>query len=113
MTNPRALMLVAALALAEPGWAADTDVENPALRELPLQRGPIIDGHKHQPTPAEIQERAQEREQERKAAVNPSSEPPATSAAENSAAASARDDLYQRVLQQSRHGMPTAIDPDQ
>ena len=34
MTTTRALMLVAALvlALADAGWAADTDVENPEFR---------------------------------------------------------------------------------
>ena len=105
MTTIRALLLVAglALALADTGWAADTDVENPDLRELPLQRGPISGGHKHQPTAIEIQERAQAR--------NPAATAPVPDVPP--AAASQVDDLYQRVLRQSQHSAPRAIDPDQ
>jgi hypothetical protein len=114
MTMTRALMLVAALTLAPAGagWAADTDVENPNLRELPLQRGPIMGGHKHQPTASEIQEREQERQQPRDPAAA-SSAPAMPVPAAPRAAAGQTDDLYQRVLQQSQHPTPRAIIPDQ
>src|ERR1700722_6259351 len=104
MTTTRALMLVAALALADTAWAADTDVENPSLRELPLQPGPISGGRKHQPTPSEIQERAQAR--------SPAPTPPDESNGSNGAARP-DDDLYQRVLRQSQRSAPRAINPDQ
>jgi len=121
MTTTRALMVVAALAFADAGWAADTDVENPNLRELPLQRGPIVGGHKHQPTPAEIQERAQERQQAGNPATgnppagNPAADNPAPSPAPEAARfpAGPPDDLYERVLRQSQHAAPRAIIPDE
>jgi hypothetical protein len=111
MTTTRALMVVAALAFADAGWAADTDVENPALRELPLQRGPIVGGHKHQPTPAEIQERAEERQQ----ASSPAAAAPAPAPAPDAAnfPALPHDDLYERVLRQSQRATPRAIIPDE
>jgi hypothetical protein len=101
MTTTRALMLVAALALADTAWAADTDVENPSLRELPLQHSPISGGRKHQPTASEIQEREQAR--------SPAPTPPD----ESNGPARPNDDLYQRVLRQSQRSAPRAIDPDQ
>src|SRR5258706_16412423 len=97
------LVMVAALALAPTGWAADTDVENPGFRDLPLQRGSLSSGapsagavsggKRHQPTQAEIDQRAQERGR----------------AADEQKRAS--DDLYQRVLKQSQQGTPPSIDP--
>jgi hypothetical protein len=116
MTTTRALMLVAALvlALADTGWAADTDVENPEFRELPLQRGPIAGGRKHQPTPSEIQERAQTRNP---TATAPAPDAPLGASSQRDAAplgaSSQRDELYERVLRQSQHSAPRAIDPDQ
>lgn len=89
------LALIAAFALARPGWAADTDVENPSLRELPLQRSPISGGKQHQPTQGELSERFQEH-------GGAPSAPRATAAQ--------RDDLYRRVLEQSRQGTPRSLD---
>ena len=91
------LVFLGALALASAGWAAETDVENPGYRDLPLQRGgPISGGKQHQPTQTEITERTQ-----MKAG--------GASDAQNRAA----DDLYQRVLKQSQRGTPRSIDPSQ
>ena len=88
------LALVAALSFGGAGRAADTDVENPSLRELPLQRGgPISGGKQHQPTQAEIDERTQMKQ----------------SAAQRNREA---DDLYQRVLKQSQQGTPRSLDPE-
>jgi len=95
------LAMVVVLALANAGWAADTDVENPALRDLPLQRGgPIYGGKQHQPTPSEVSERLQEQ----RGGGTESAPAPATPAQ--------RDDLYQRILQQSQQGMPHALEPE-
>ncbi|MBI3516488.1 MAG: hypothetical protein HY060_20845 [Proteobacteria bacterium] len=88
-----ALVLAGALVLANAGWAAETDLENPSYRELPLQRGPISGGKQRQPTQAEIDQRAQER---------------GRSAEEQKRAS---DALYQRVLKQSQQGTPRSIDP--
>src|SRR5258708_5861058 len=97
-------VLTAALLLAAPGWAADTDVENPNMPELPLQRGgPIMGGRQHQPTPSEIEERAQLLRSQPGAQA---SETPAPVAKP-----SANDDLYQRVLRQSQHATPRVLDP--
>ena len=91
------LALAAALGLAAPGLAAETDVENPGLRELPIQRGgPIMGGKQHQPTPAEINERAQVKGG-------------ATAADQQRPT----DDLYQRVLKQSQQGTPRTLEPSQ
>ena len=89
------LALVVALLAAEAGWAAETDVENPALRELPLQRGPIYGGKQHQPTQAEVDERLQAKDRD--------------------AAARQRqaEDLYNRVLKQIQQGTPRSIEPSQ
>ncbi|MEJ0069177.1 MAG: hypothetical protein WDO24_11150 [Pseudomonadota bacterium] len=101
MTLIRAGALVAALVLADTGWAADTDVENSTMRELPLQRsGPIVGGRQRQPTPTEIQERAQLR-----------SPPSSEASVAPRGAAGTNDDLYQRVLRQSQHPAPRVISP--
>jgi hypothetical protein len=98
----RAAALVAVLMPVPVGWAADTDVENPNMRELPLQRGgPIIGGRQHQPTPSEIQERAP--------LHNPSASE--TAGAPSTESPPAKDDLYQRVLRQSQHPTPRVIAP--
>jgi hypothetical protein len=90
------LTLAVALLVAEIGWAAETDVENPAYRELPLQRGgPIYGGKQHQPTQAEIDERVQTKGRD---------------AAERDRQS---QDLYQRVLKQSQQATPRSIDPSQ
>jgi hypothetical protein len=86
------LALAVALLVGEAGWAAETDVENPALRELPLQHGPIYGGKQHQPTQAEVEERAQAKG--RDAAMRKQQS----------------EELYQRVLQQSQQGTPRSID---
>jgi len=92
------LAVVVVLALANAGWAADTDVENPGLRDLPLSRGPIYGGKQHQPTPDEISERLQEQHGSAEPApVTPA--PPAQ-----------RDEIYQRVLEQSQRGLPRSLD---
>jgi hypothetical protein len=99
MTTIRAGAVIAALILAHAAWAADTDVENPNMRELPLQRGgPIVGGRQHQPTASEVQERAQ---------LHAPSETPGAP----SSASGAKDDLYQRVLRQSQHPTPRVIAP--
>jgi hypothetical protein len=90
------LALVAALALAETGWAADTDVENPAFRDLPLHRSPIYGGKQHQPTQAEVTER----------------EPPQVRAKASDVQRQTQD-LYDRVLKQSQQATPRSIDPSQ
>jgi hypothetical protein len=95
----RTAIVIGALAYAGAAWAADTDVENPNLRELPLQRGAIYGGKQHQPTSGEVQERLQEKAQP----PGPGAKPPARQG----------DPLYDRVLQQSQRSMPRTIDPDQ
>lgn len=97
-----AAVLVSGLAIVGTAWAADTDVENPALRELPLQRGPIVGGHQHQPTAAEVEERLQTK-----------SAPTGSGPDTGGAPAARTDELYQRVLKQSQHATPRVITPDQ
>jgi hypothetical protein len=106
MTLIRAGALAAGLMLAGPGWAADTDVENPNMRELPLQRSPIMGGRQHQPTPTEIEERAQLLRSQQ-----PSTQVSNAPAAAPGAKAPGNDDLYQRVLRQSQRATPRTIDP--
>jgi hypothetical protein len=89
------LALVVALLAIEAGWAAETDVENPALRELPIQHGPIYGGKHHQPTQTDINERLQAKD--RKATDR---RPQA-------------EELYQRVLNQSQKGTPRSLEPAQ
>jgi hypothetical protein len=102
-----AFAAAAVLSTAAPVWypvaAADTDVENPAIRDLPMRTGPISGGRQHQPTPAEVQERAADRALTR--AGDPS-RPPARTPDR-----AAGDDLYNRVLKQSEGGTPRSIDP--
>jgi len=106
MTLIRAGALAAALMLAGPGWAADTDVENPNMRELPLQRSPIMGGRQHQPTATEIEERAQLLRSQQ-----PSTQASNAPATAPGAKPAGSDDLYQRVLRQSQRATPRAIDP--
>ena len=101
----KTIHVFAVAALLVPGAvvAADTDLENPGMRELPFQRGgPVVGGKRQQPTQSEVQERSAERAMTR--AGGPSAEP-------------ARDrhsqDLYNRVIQQSDRPTPRSIDPSQ
>ncbi len=93
-----ALATMAALTTGSAVWAAETDLENPNLRELPLRQSPISGGKQHQPTPAEISARIQGGGAGAPAPTTAS--PPQT-----------HDDLYQRVLKQSQQGTPRVLDP--
>jgi hypothetical protein len=100
----RTALLIGVLAFAGAAWAADTDVENPNLRELPLQRGGAIYGGKqHQPTAGEIEERLQEKGPAAATSAPGIGAKPATGQ---------KDPLYDRVLQQSQRGVPRTLDPD-
>ncbi len=88
------LTLATALLLAVAGRAAaETDVENPGMRELPLRQSPIIGGKQHQPTQSEVSERIQA--QNRDTAGRPQRKTP---------------DLYDRVLQQSQKPKPRTLE---
>jgi hypothetical protein len=110
------LPVIPVLALTDVGWAADTDVDNPALRDLPIQRGPIYGGKQHQPTQTEVIERLQEQHGGGSAATSApgSAATPAATTAPGSIPASApRDELYLRVLKQSQQGMPRVLPPEE
>ncbi|MBV8169820.1 MAG: hypothetical protein JO021_23745 [Alphaproteobacteria bacterium] len=98
-------VILAAL-LAPAAWAADTDVENPALRDLPMYRGgPISGGRQHQPTPAEVQERAADRSLARPG------EPREAMRGPQRAGDGQSQDLYNRVINQSDRPTPRSIEP--
>jgi len=103
----RTICAVILAALLMPvAWAADTDVENPALRDLPMSRGgPITGGRQHQPTPAEIQERAADRAGVRPAEPREAMRGPATPGGGQS------QDLYKRVIDQADRPTPRSIEP--
>lgn len=93
--------IVATLALPGTGFTADTDLDNPNMRDLPIQRGPIYGGKKHQPTREEVIEREQAKNSGAAAgrsAANQPAKPP--------------DDLYQRVLKESQKSGPRSLDSD-
>jgi hypothetical protein len=101
MKTFQALALIAAVALADVGLAAETDIENQSFRDLPLQRGPVVGGKRHQPTREEIEERSR---------ISSSQQPPAEP---TRPAAESRDDLTKRILQQSQKPTPRTLDPNQ
>jgi len=103
MQITRTAMLIGVLALAGPARAADTDVENPNLRELPLRSGPIAGGKQHQPTRGEIEERLQEK--------GPAA--PRGSETVIDPKSGQSDELYMRVIQQSQRATPRTLDPNQ
>jgi hypothetical protein len=97
---------VAALLVPGAVAAADTDLENPGMRELPIQRGgPVVGGKRLQPTRSDVEERSYERAMTR--AGGPGSGPSAEPAARDRHA----QELYNRVIQQSDRPTPRSIDP--
>ncbi len=105
----RSICAVILTALLVPAaWAADTDIENPALRDLPMYRsGPISGGRQHQPTPAEVQERAADRVLTRPNEPREAMRGPAPAKSGNQQS----QDLYNQVINQSDRPTPRSIDP--
>jgi hypothetical protein len=104
MRSSCAVILAALLAPA--AWAADTDVENPALRDLPMYRGgAIAGGRQHQPTPSELQERSAERALARPGEPREAMRGPGGSINQQS------QELYNRVINQSDRPTPRSIEP--
>jgi hypothetical protein len=104
-------VILAALLLPA-AWAADTDVENPAIRDLPMYRsGPITGGRQHQPTPAEVQERAADRALARPNEPREAMRGPSPAPARPGDVQSQSQDLYNRVINQSDRPTPRSIDP--
>jgi hypothetical protein len=103
----RSICAVILAALLMPvAWAADTDVENPAFRDLPMSRGgPITGGRQRQPTPAEVQERAAERSPVRPGEPREAMRGPARPGGGQP------QELYNQVINQSDRPTPRSIDP--
>jgi hypothetical protein len=105
MRSSCAVILAALLGPA--AWAADTDVENPAIRDLPMYRGgAIAGGRQHQPTPAELQERAAERALARPGEPREAMRGPAPAGANQQS-----QELYNKVINQSDRPTPRSIEP--